>query len=335
MCGLYGYAGQTDDRERLHRFMSALAIETSARGHDATGFAALTENGELIGSKSAVTAKVFVENDKTYAKVWDFDARLFIGHCRLATHGHERENKNNHPHVSKDKQYAIVHNGVVWMHRSLAETANRKLFTDCDSESILRLIESNVPLGCGDAPGRMVDVCQKLEEHGAGFAVLCLDKSRRVVWGFRNYANPLHYWESKALGVTVFASETAHIASAAREVLGRRVARALHKQKLMWSPNPGYVVRFATDGAVEFSERAALCDKQLSIYRNVSWADNRYLGAHAYCGEEFDSWLDERDAQERNDETERTRNALTPTTSAYGKSYSIDHKTGQVKITEQ
>lgn len=332
MCGIFGFAGQTTKPEKLRAFMTRLAIETSERGTDATGFAALTEDGHIIGSKAPKDALEYVATDATYDKVWEFSPTLMVGHCRWSTHGHEKENKNNHPFRSKDGQLAIVHNGIVLGHKKLASEIGKALHTECDSEVILRVIENTLTPDCEHPTKRMVEACQILENHGAGFAVLVLDKRRKCVWGFRNYANPLVYWESKALGVTVFASESFHIAKAARATLGRRVARALHKKAVCESPNPGYVIAVDTRGVVRFSDTRAKCDSYLTVYRDQDWIE--------YCAPSYThaghrglpygedgygpTWMPDRYRSER----ERKADTSKPS------EYEMDTDAGQVKLTE-
>ena len=307
MCGLFGYCGNAKNHSQLKKFIRILAIETSDRGTDATGFAALRDDGSYIGAKAAVPASAFVFKNKQFNDAFDAKARLFIGHCRLATHGDVKNNSNNHPHISKDRSLAIVHNGIVYGHTELANEHGATLHSECDSEVVLRLVEHAIPVGERKCYDKLVDVAQTLEDFSAMFSVLVLDRARRCVWSFRSYTNPLVYWESEQLGVTVYASESEHIRAAARIVFGKNVARELE----CFSPDPGRVARFNDRGRVTYSHREADCTPMSARYYGATtdyttssrWADELYGSAgsvknddaYGVHGDEYDESLPLRD----------------------------------------
>lgn len=255
MCGLFGYAGKANNYSKLERYIRVLAMETSERGTDATGFAALRDDGSFIGSKAAIPASKYVFHDPTFCDAFEMKPRLMVGHCRLATHGDKADNKNNHPHWSKDRMLSIVHNGIVFAHDKLADSIGAKMRGECDSEVILHMVEAAIAPGEKHCYDKLVGVAQDLDDFGAMFSVLTLDKARRCIWSFRNYSNPLVYWESEELGVTIFASTLEHITNAAMIVLGKRVAKSINA----YSPEPGRVFRFFDDGHVTHSHRQADC----------------------------------------------------------------------------
>jgi len=134
MCGIYGfvsYDGKGPDVKRLEK----IAAVTMERGEHAFGFAWLDWSGRLKMYKR--TGKIV---DHLSLLALAHDARMFIGHCRWATHGDHRNNLNNHPHPADGGW--IVHNGVIRDYRSIAEVNDFHLTTDCDSEVIGHLIEN-------------------------------------------------------------------------------------------------------------------------------------------------------------------------------------------------
>jgi asparagine synthetase B (glutamine-hydrolysing) len=272
VCGLFGFTGKAKNYGKLMRYMRVLAMETSERGTHATGFAALLDSGEFLGAKAPLPASKFVFEDN-FEAAFNSEPRLFIGHCRLATHGDQSQNKNNHPHISKDRMLAIVHNGIVFQHEKLATSIGAALHGECDSEVILRMVEAAIPPGEKHGYDKLVNVAQELENFDAMFSVLTLDKARRCVWSFRNYSNPLVYWESEEFGVTVFASDLAHIVNAASIIIGKRKAKAITDKAL--SPEPGYVFRFSDTGKVTNSRARAVC---MPLSTKYSRASSGYYG---------------------------------------------------------
>jgi len=66
------------------------------------------------------------------------DATIVVGHCRWATHGEPRDNRNNHPHAAG--RGWIVHNGQVLNHARLIRQYRLATRTECDSEVLGLLI---------------------------------------------------------------------------------------------------------------------------------------------------------------------------------------------------
>lgn len=112
------------------------------RGVHATGFWACVNNkNKIIYHKEPVKASEFIKNDiwkDTVSQSLD----LLLGHCRYTSSGsgNEKFNKNNHPHVSNDFRVALIHNGRIPEYSYLKK--QYPVNTDCDSEILLRILES-------------------------------------------------------------------------------------------------------------------------------------------------------------------------------------------------
>jgi len=131
MCGVFGFitrTGRGPDLGRLRR----LAIQTEQRGTHAFGLAWVNQT----------TIDMFKRPGPATANLDDIDvcknATAVIGHCRWATHGNSRDNRNNHPHQAGTGW--MVHNGVVRNHEALIDEFHLHPQTECDSEVLGLLI---------------------------------------------------------------------------------------------------------------------------------------------------------------------------------------------------
>ena len=102
MCGITGYIGENIAVKKIIEKLKILEY----RGYDSAGIAVFDEGGikitKSVGNISALEKKVDVI--KGYS--------CGIGHTRWATHGNVSI-KNSHPHISFDKKWVIVHNGII------------------------------------------------------------------------------------------------------------------------------------------------------------------------------------------------------------------------------
>lgn len=133
MCGVFGFFANGDQAPNLKR-IKELAVATEQRGPDAFGFAWIDAAGRLRAYKSPGRISEHLDLLDLAS-----EARVFIGHCRWATHGDPAVNGNNHPHPCDGGW--VVHNGVLHDHAELVERYDLHPISDCDSEAIALLIE--------------------------------------------------------------------------------------------------------------------------------------------------------------------------------------------------
>lgn len=123
MCCLFGLmdCGHALDTRQRTRLLSVLARESEARGTDAAGIA-YNSGGKLHICKQPGPARKLRFS-------LPMDARVVMGHTRMATQGSAVQNQNNHPFSGKagKTRFALAHNGVLY---------NDQLLLDC---RILRL----------------------------------------------------------------------------------------------------------------------------------------------------------------------------------------------------
>ncbi len=134
MCGIIGYIGKQNAPNILLKGLSKLEY----RGYDSSGIAIISKNDiNIIKSKGKlINLKEKLKNNK-------INSKLGIGHTRWATHGVPSD-INAHPHLSQNKQIAIVHNGIIENYLSLKEELELKgyhFISDTDSEIIANMLE--------------------------------------------------------------------------------------------------------------------------------------------------------------------------------------------------
>lgn len=136
MCGVCGYFS-TEPGTVEPQAIEDMFAATEQRGTDASGYVASVHD-RLRSVKLPLKSSKFMLAD-SYDGNLLAEADTWIGHCRLATHGPAKFNKNNHPFIHKG--LGLIHNGIIGNYDYGLEDDERiDLTTDCDSEAILKLI---------------------------------------------------------------------------------------------------------------------------------------------------------------------------------------------------
>ncbi|MCQ2387326.1 MAG: glutamine--fructose-6-phosphate transaminase (isomerizing) [Clostridia bacterium] len=132
MCGIVCYIGKKPEKiliEKLKRL--------EYRGYDSAGIAVKSDKGFDI-----FKAKGEIKNLESKVKEID-NSYLGIGHTRWATHGKPDE-ANAHPHISTDKKWVIVHNGIIENYSSLRDKLigfGYEFYSETDTEIIAKLLQ--------------------------------------------------------------------------------------------------------------------------------------------------------------------------------------------------
>jgi predicted glutamine amidotransferase len=113
MCGLAGFSLRPDSKVNARALAHHLLAQIEWRGTMASGFAAVNNEGRIPFHKNAQSGS------QLRLKGLPRDSKTAILHTRLATHGSEYDNTNNHPVLSPDSSIALTHNGVIWNHDSI------------------------------------------------------------------------------------------------------------------------------------------------------------------------------------------------------------------------
>ncbi len=140
MCGIVGYTGTRQAAPILIDGLEKLEY----RGYDSAGIAVhfTSTRGEPdIGIYKAL-GRLRVLSEMT-DRGRDVRGNSGIGHTRWATHG-EPSTRNAHPHVSKDRNVAVVHNGIIENFREIADRLSKEgveFSSDTDTEVVAHLLD--------------------------------------------------------------------------------------------------------------------------------------------------------------------------------------------------
>jgi glucosamine--fructose-6-phosphate aminotransferase (isomerizing) len=131
MCGIIGYIGDRDATPLLVNGIKKLEY----RGYDSWGLAIIQDEISLVKSTGKIS--------EVKLGPLEPEGRIGIAHTRWATHGGVT-NENAHPHISCEKEIAIVHNGIIENYQEIKESllVEGHCFTSqTDSEVIAHLLE--------------------------------------------------------------------------------------------------------------------------------------------------------------------------------------------------
>ncbi|MBE5812578.1 MAG: glutamine--fructose-6-phosphate transaminase (isomerizing) [Clostridiales bacterium] len=135
MCGIVGYVGNKNAIPVLVDGLKKLEY----RGYDSAGIA-INAGDKLIVAKT----KGRLVNLETKIKEDDLQpSHIGIGHTRWATHGAPSD-VNSHPHMSTNKEIAVVHNGIIENYIELKQmlvSKGYKFLSETDTEVIAHLAE--------------------------------------------------------------------------------------------------------------------------------------------------------------------------------------------------
>jgi glucosamine--fructose-6-phosphate aminotransferase (isomerizing) len=177
MCGIVGYIGEQQVAPLLIQGLKRLEY----RGYDSAGVA-VAKNGTLLVRKEA--GKI-AELEKLLLSD-PVEGVYGIGHTRWATHGPPNQ-KNAHPHVSENGDFAVVHNGIIENAGVLKKVLQEKghvFSSDTDTEVLVHLIEEVFNTADGERAGKLeraVETALSQIEGTYGIAVISTKDPGKIV----------------------------------------------------------------------------------------------------------------------------------------------------------
>ena len=133
MCGIVGYIGPKNAISIVLAGLKRLEY----RGYDSAGIAYVQEKKLIINKKSGKVKTL--EQSLTH----NLCSNICTGHTRWATHGPPTD-LNAHPHVSMNKNLAIIHNGIIENYLTIKEGLTKRGYefnSATDTEVLINLIE--------------------------------------------------------------------------------------------------------------------------------------------------------------------------------------------------
>jgi predicted glutamine amidotransferase len=193
MCGIVGVVAKPSNglTLQLERAFFQMLYADALRGEDSTGIVGVENNTTFHIAKEASSAEWFSyqlkNTHKDIVNAMYNRGKLYIGHNRKKTSGTIKD-ETAHPFVVND-HFAMVHNGTLYNHKSLADT-------EVDSEALAIHLEKAFKAGGTDRK----KIKEALEEafgkvYGA-YAVVCYDQDTNMVHFIRNKERPLSIIET-------------------------------------------------------------------------------------------------------------------------------------------
>jgi glucosamine--fructose-6-phosphate aminotransferase (isomerizing) len=177
MCGIVGYIGRQEVAPLLLQGLKRLEY----RGYDSAGIAVVRDGSIQVRKEAGKIAELEREVQENPAPGF-----YGIGHTRWATHGPPTQ-RNAHPHVSENGEFAVVHNGIVenaGTLRQLLQERGHVFTSDTDTEVLVHLIEEVYDRGEGrsrEALERAVETALSQVEGTYGIAVVSTRDPEKIV----------------------------------------------------------------------------------------------------------------------------------------------------------
>lgn len=178
MCGIVGYIGSKQANNVLFEMLKKVEY----RGYDSVGIATLNNQKICVTKTSGEVKKLLPLLQK------NDHSTCGIGHTRWATHG-KASTLNAHPHLSTDKTWAVVHNGIIENYlelKSLLQKNKKIVFqSDTDTEVIAQLLSTQK---AGSPMEKIKSVCEQLK---GTYALAILYENSSYIY-LAKKGSPLH-----------------------------------------------------------------------------------------------------------------------------------------------
>lgn len=165
MCGIIGKAGTGEVMPELIKGLEMLEY----RGYDSAGIAVI-HNGKITRCRES--GKIINLREKSENNREELTGNVGIGHTRWATHGKPTV-ENAHPHISNNKKFALVHNGIIENAEEIKKAFlnSEEFYSQTDTEVAVKLISKFYKT---DVISAVKTACKELTGTFA-FGILCSD----------------------------------------------------------------------------------------------------------------------------------------------------------------
>ena len=170
MCGIFGTRANSAALKHVIEGLNDL----SYRGYDSWGVS-FAEQGQLVVHKQVGMVPEQLELDNTVS-------HHVIGHTRWSTHG-EPNQANAHPHLSYDKRFTVVHNGIIENYIALKKSCSDiKFVSETDSEVVAHLLAK----AAEKAADIRQAVCNVVKQLEGRYGLLIQDRESNALIAVRN-----------------------------------------------------------------------------------------------------------------------------------------------------
>lgn len=179
MCGIACYIG----KEKQTTFLINALKKLEYRGYDSSGIASV-KNNEIKVVKASGNIKNLeqkLNNDDVIT--------CAISHTRWATHGKPNED-NAHPHLSKNKTFAIVHNGIIENYQKLKDDFSIYPNNETDTAVVAELLEKR----------QVKDIfgfIKTIKLLQGSFAISCIVNTKKSTMFLAKEKSPLYVSKNK------------------------------------------------------------------------------------------------------------------------------------------
>ena len=178
MCGIAAYLGS----ERSVKFLIGTLKKLEYRGYDSAGYAKL-EDGKFVVKKKSGSIKNLeqqIDDNET--------ASLAISHTRWATHGEPNET-NAHPHISTNKTWAVVHNGIIENYLQIKKDIGASPESETDTAVVAELLD------VADV-SNIFEFIDEINDLKGSFALACICSEIQDTMFLAKEKSPLYVAES-------------------------------------------------------------------------------------------------------------------------------------------
>ena len=205
MCGIVGFTGNSSAAPFLLDGLQKLEY----RGYDSAGIAVF-DGSQISTEKTVGRIKSLMDQTDNGKSVC---GKIGIGHTRWATHGAPSV-ENAHPHLSGNKKFAVVHNGIIENYALLREELKSEgvnFISETDTEVVPHLLEKHYNGNLLETVSKVV----KLLEGSFALGIVCSDFPNTIVATKR--FSPLIIGVSK--NENIIASDVTAIASVTKKII--------------------------------------------------------------------------------------------------------------------
>lgn len=173
MCGIIGYIGHKEAFPILIKGLKKLEY----RGYDSAGIALLNNTLDVYKQHGKVS------DLEKHVRSKNIKGNIGVGHTRWATHG-KPDKLNAHPHLSMNKIFSVVHNGIIENYAGLKKDLLKHNFTfssETDTEVLANLIEYFYNQSSDISAEAAVRIALSKVVGAYGIAVLCNEEKDKII----------------------------------------------------------------------------------------------------------------------------------------------------------